>query len=77
MFYGNNPDTRAVKYFTAEVWVSTSIKNLLRFTLSFWNDRYDALHGATNKQSKRTWKTKMVKKLERCYSNKEMAMNGY
>ena len=38
MFYVNNPCIRGVKHFTAEVWVSTTIKSLLRFILGLRND---------------------------------------
>ena len=72
MFYMNNPYTRAVKYFTAEVWVATTIKSLLKFTLSLWTDRCDVLHGATEEERKMIRKKRTAKKVERCYSDKNM-----
>ena len=46
LFHGNNPTTRKEKHFTVEVWVSTTIKSLLHFTLDPWKDRCDTIYGA-------------------------------
>ena len=46
----------------------------LRFSLGLWNDRCDTLHGANEEETRRIKKTRIVEKVERCYSDKDLAL---
>ena len=56
--------------------MTKTIKALLYFTLVLWNDRYDALHGATKEENKKKKKLKMVEQVVQCYKERD-TVHGY
>ena len=58
LYYKQNVLTLDSEKFSNQIWTTKTIKSLLEFTLGMWNEQCDALHGASeaeSKQKKRDW----------------------
>ena len=58
-------------------WSSQTIKLFLEFTLGMWSEICDALHGATEKETKHKIKNELVQQVRKCFSAQDMYCEEY
>ena len=71
MYYGKNPITCGSKQYTRTGWATSMVTSILNFTLRLWNERWDALHGATEEEVKNMIREKVVTRVTELYQRKE------
>jgi len=66
LYYYQNAITRDSKLHSKQRWMTKTITSLLDFTLGLWNERCDALHGASKEENNKKKKLNVVEQVIHC-----------